>query len=113
MLASLPRLLRVVPVAVLCVATASAFATSSRDFAAQVDAHRAEMARNGAVVAQTALLCGNLPSDRAMEEPKCVALHLHMRALAAKERHGSCGAGDSTITQVARCLLGGLAGSAA
>jgi hypothetical protein len=113
MLATLPRLLRVVYAAVLCMAGTSVFANASPQFAAQVRAHRADMARNASVVAETAQLCTSLPSDREMQEPKCVALRLHMRALAAKHRQESCDTGDSTIPHIARCLLGGLTGSAA
>lgn len=113
MLATLPRLLRVVPAAVLCMAATSAFANANPQFAAQVRAHRADMARNESVVAQAALLCTSLPPDREMQEPKCVAFRLHMRALSAKDRQESCETADSSIPHIARCLLGGLAGSAA
>lgn len=113
MLATSPRVLRVVSAAVLCVAATSAFANASPEFATQVRAHRADMARSELVVAQAARLCSALSSDREMQEPRCVALRLHMRALATKDRHESCEMGDSSITHIARCLLGGLAGSAA
>ena len=113
MLATFPKLLPVVYAAVLCVAGTSAFANSSPQFAAQVRAHRAEMARSPSVVAEAALLCTSLPPDREMQEPTCVAFRLHLRALAAKDRQESCDTGHSTIPHIARCLLGGLAGSAA
>ena len=108
-----PMSLRVLLAAVLCMAAASAFANANQEFAAEVRAQRAEMARNESVVAQAALLCADLPSSREMEEPRCVAFRLHMRALAARDRHDLCGTGNSTIGRMARCLLGGLAGSAA
>jgi len=110
---TLPRLLRVLQAAVLSMAATSAFANSSQDFGAQVRTHRAEMARNTSAVTEAAVLCTNLPLGHEMREPKCVALRLHMRALAAKDRHESCDIGDTTITHIARCVLGGLPGSAA
>lgn len=112
MFATSPRSLRVLLAAVLCMAASSAFANANQEFAAELRAHRADMARSESAVAQAAELCAALPSNREMDEPRCVALLLHLRALAARDRHDLCSTSDS-ITRMARCLLGGLAGSAA
>lgn len=57
---------------------------SNLEFAAQVHAWRARMARDGQGVADAALLCVNLPAHRAAEEPQCVALRSHLRAQLAR-----------------------------
>jgi hypothetical protein len=113
MLAASPMSVRVILAVVLCMAAVSAFANANQEFAAEVRAHRAEMAHNESVVAQAAQLCASLPANREMEEPRCVAVRLHLRALAARDRHDLCETGSYTIGRMARCLLGGLAGSAA
>jgi hypothetical protein len=114
MAATLSGLLRVLCASAFCLAATSAFANTNQEFAAQLRAHRSEMAHNESAVAEAARLCTGLPPSRAIEEPKCVAWSLHLRALSEKKRTETCAAGDSSaITHITRCLLGGLAGSAA
>ena len=114
MAATLSESMRILCASAFCMAATSAFANTNQQFAAQVRAHRSEMAHNESAVAEAAVLCTDLPPSRAMEEPRCVAWRLHVRALSDKARTETCGAGEaSAITHITRCLLGGLAGSAA
>ena len=95
-------------------AVTSAFANTNQQFADQVQSFRHEMAHNDSAVVEAALLCANLAATRAMDEPKCVAWRLHVRALSDKARTETCGGGGlSAIGHIQRCVLGGLAGSAA
>jgi len=94
-------------------AAGAAFASTNPQFAAQVRAHRSEMAHNPSAVGEAARLCATLPPSRALDEPRCVAWRLHVRALSDKERTENCDSDErSAIGHIARCVLGGLAGSA-
>jgi hypothetical protein len=111
MLAPSSALSRFLFASALCVAGGAAFASTNEQFASQVQAHRSAMARSESVVTDTARFCSGLPTARAMDEAKCVAWRLHVRD---KERTNAC---ENTelldMSQLRRCLLGGLAGSAA
>jgi len=114
MVATNSPVLRVLMVLALGMAAQSAFASTNEQFAAQVRAHRAAMAHDQSAVKDAAALCAGLPPARAMDEPKCVAWHLHVRGLSDKERSDTCDThGLPAISHIRRCLLDGLAGSAA
>ena len=114
MVATWSGLLRVLYASALCMAASSALANTSQQFAAQVRAHLSAMAHNESAVGDAAQLCVVLPPSRAMDEPKCVAWHLHLRALSDKERTQSCDASElSAVSHIRRCFLGALAGTAA
>src|SRR5262245_61271256 len=114
MTATSSGLLRVLCVLAVGAATDAALASTNDQFASQVRAHRNTMVHSESAVGEAALLCTNLPPSRAMDEPRCVAWRLHLRALSDKERTEICdGPALSTITHIRRCFLGGLAGSAA
>jgi len=107
-------LLRVLYASAFCMAAGSAIANTNPQFAAQVRAHRSAMAHDESAVGQAAQLCASPPPSRAIDEPRCVAWRLHMRALSDKERTESCDTSElSAIGHIKRCLLGGLTGSAA
>ena len=107
----LPRVLCLLAVSA---AANSAFANTNDQFASQVRAHRNTMAQNESAVGEAAVLCSSLPPSRAMDEPKCVAWRLHLRALSDKQRTEACDSPEwTTIVHIRRCFLGGLAGSAA
>jgi hypothetical protein len=114
MTATSSGLLRVVCLLAVCAAADSASANTNDAFASQVRAHRNAMVHSESAVGEAALLCTNLPSSRAMNEPRCVAWRLHLRALSDRERNEAC---DTTelpaISHIGRCFLGGLADSAA
>jgi hypothetical protein len=95
-------------------AASSAVANTNQQFAAQVRAHRSAMAHSQSAVGEAAQLCTALPPSRAMDEPKCVAWRLHVRALSDKDRTEVCDTSElSGISHFRRCFLGGLTGSAA
>lgn len=58
---------------------------SNAAFAEQVASQRATFDRSAEAVTRAARLCAHLPAHRAVEEPACVALGLHLRAAAARE----------------------------
>jgi hypothetical protein len=114
MLATSSGLPRVLYASVICMASNAALANTNQEFAAQVRAHRGAMAHNASAVGEAARLCAGLPAGRAMDEPKCVAWRLHMRALSEKERAETCDTGElSALGHIRRCLLGGLTDTAA
>jgi hypothetical protein len=114
MVATSSGLLRVLYALALCMAANSTFANTSQDFAVQVRGHRNAMMHNEVAVGDAARLCTTLPASRAMDDPRCVAWRLHIRALSDKERTETCDIGEtSAIRSIRRCFLDGLAGSAA
>jgi hypothetical protein len=114
MVATSSGLLRVLYALALCMAAHSTFANTNHEFASQVRAHRNAMMHNEAAVGSAAQLCAALAPSRAMDEPRCVAWRLHMRALSDKERTNACDTGEmSAVSSIRRCFLGGLSGSAA
>ena len=114
MIAISSGLLRVLCSLTVCAAANSALASTNDQFASQVRAHRHTMAHSESAVGEAALLCTSLPTSRAMDEPRCVAWRLHLRALSDKERTETCDRPElSPITHIGRCFLGGLADSAA
>jgi hypothetical protein len=62
---------------------------SNEDFAKQVKAQMDLMAKDDKVVAEAKELCTNLPANRAMEEPRCVAYHKHVFMTSTKSKGGS------------------------
>lgn len=102
-------------VPLLCAAaigSGAAMASTNPQFSAQVQAHREALARSAAVAADTARLCAGLDARLAMDEPRCVAWRLHQRS--RSDRAAACEADEGPfVTRIARCLLHGLAGSAA
>lgn len=114
MVATSSGLLRVLYASALCMAANSAFANTNEQFAAQVRAHRSAMAHNESAVGEAAQLCAPLPPSRAMDEPKCVAWRLHIRALSDKRRTETCDTSElPAISHIRRCFLAGLTDSAA
>ena len=114
MAATSSGLLRALSLSALCAVANSAFATTNDAFASQVRVHRNAMAHSESAVTEAALLCTNLPPSRTMDEPRCVAWRLHLRALSDKERTETCDTAElPAISHIRRCFLGGLAGSAA
>ena len=59
---------------------ATAAPLSNQQFSDQVRQLRQQMGHSQPVVENAALLCTNLPAHRSAEEPRCVALRLHLRA---------------------------------
>jgi hypothetical protein len=76
---------------------ASACAITNEEFATQVRVYRGQMTQDPRVVEEAALLCAYLPEHRAVEEPKCVALRGHFRALAAKAKDASAKSASAEI----------------
>src|SRR5262245_54463200 len=114
MVATSSRWLRTLCATALCMAAHAAWANTNEQFAAQVRAHRQTMAQNPSAVGEAALQCTQLAPHRAMDEPRCVAWRLHVRALSEKQRAETCDTAElSAINHLRRCLLGGLPGSAA
>lgn len=93
---------------------ACAVPLDNQAFATQVRAWRGQLAASEPALAQAALLCNNLPAHRAAEEPQCVALRLHLRALARAQLpappQAAPGAGADTLSGCARSALSGLLG---
>ncbi len=114
MVATSSGLLRALYASALCMAANSAFASTNQQFSDQVRVHRSAMAQSESAVGVATRLCGALSPSRAMDEPKCVAWRLHMRALSDRKRAETCDTSElSAITHIRRCLLGGLPDSAA
>ena len=61
---------------------------SNEDFAKQVKAQMELMAKEDKAVAQAKELCTNLPANRAMEEPRCVAHQKHVSLTSTKSKSG-------------------------
>ena len=114
MVAAKSEALRVLVAAACWAAGHSAVASTNEQFAAQVRAHRIAMAQDPSAVRDAAAWCAGLPPGRAMDDPRCVAWHLHVRAQSDQERSDACETGGlPAISHIRRCLLDGLAGSAA
>jgi hypothetical protein len=114
MVATSSGLLRVLVALALCTAAGSTLANTNPEFAIQLRAHRIAMMHSEAAVVEAAVHCTALPPSRAMDEPRCVAWRLHLRALADRQREETCDSAEmSAISSIRRCFLGGLAGSAA
>lgn len=90
------------------IGAAQAVPVSNQDFAAQVRAWRGQLAASESALGQVALLCNNLPAHRAVEEPQCVALRLHLRAQAPTQ--ALPGAAGETLSGCARSALSGMLG---
>jgi hypothetical protein len=99
------------------VGSAGAVPLSNQEFSAQVRAWRGQLAAAESVVGQAALLCTNLPAHRAVEEPQCVALRLHLRAQRQAQAPGQStpqprpGVAVETLSGCARSALSGVLGS--
>jgi len=115
MASSSVRLLRMA--AVLCGIGVgpSAWASTGSPFSAQVQAHLDAMARSEIVAGRAGRVCAGLDTGPAMSDARCVAWRLHQRQRAERARAAACeGAGEPlALALIARCVLGGLTGSAA
>jgi type VI protein secretion system component VasK len=61
---------------------------SNEDFAKQVKAQMELMAKDDKAAAQAKELCTNLPANRVMEEPRCVAYQKHVSLTSTKSKSG-------------------------
>ena len=114
MVATSTGLRRALYASALCMAANSALASTHQQFSDQVRVHRSAMAQSESAVGEAAQLCIALSPSRAMDEPRCVALRLHLRALSDRKRAQACDTSElSAITHITRCFLGGLPDSAA
>jgi hypothetical protein len=114
MVATSLGLIRIVYASALCVAASAAVANTNPQFSAQVRGHRSTMAQSESAVGEATRLCATLSASRAMDEPRCVALRLHLRTLSDRKRTETCDTSElSAIAHIRRCFLGGLPDSAA